>query len=309
LALSLASSVSAIGGIKDFYVEFGRAYLHDAQGTRLIAQEGVWSISAVTDPNGYARAALVFQNGTLWDYFDQMPNAGLKYETSNVRQACAGYGFDAILYSGGWLTSGLVSYFDPYSATSKAVIATNARQISAGEDRDSLPMIAYVDTTNIAHEWRLGNTAGAGYTESLGWAYQASAGQNGVVALLTPSLVGSNWAWNHYDDPYVPGGGAFTTAGTMKFLAASAYAVSAGTDASGKAMTDVLFSAGQVNEYSDAWGVKNLGTGWTEVDAGLGGISDLVSFTGNSDIQQLHISRFVDGGIVPGSWTVLVSPP
>jgi hypothetical protein len=311
LALSLASSVSAVGGIKDFYIDLGKAWLHDSQGTQQLGFVGAQSISAVTDPTGYARAAILFQNGTLWDYFDAPGTKhGLQYETSNVKQASAGSGFDAILYK-----DGSVDYVDRTSIFSLVdVIATNVASISAGEDRDALPMIAYVDKTRNAYEWRLG--AGTGYTELLGAGYdQASAGQNGVVALLSISWIGT-FAENHYDDPYASYGGAFTTPGTMKWLDGGLNvwiaAVSAGTDAKGMAMTDVLFSGtGRVKEYSDACGVKDLGTGgtgWLEVDAGLGGISDLVRQSiGGLPSGWYDIWRFQDGcGTKPDVWTLLV---
>ncbi len=316
LALSVASSVSAIGGIKDFYIDRGAAYLHDSQQTKFLIQNAQ-SISAVQDPSGYARAAILLQNGELFDYFDepaQIGPHGLKYELSNVTQACAGYAFDAVL--GGGKSSGVVMDLNPYSGTWKAFVTSTAVWISAGEDRDFLPMIAYVDKTNHAYEWRLGTTNGSGYTESLGGGvYQVSAGQNGVVALLTFGLgpvgqLSGGWAYNHYDDAYVSYGGAFTTPGTWKFLAADAVAVSAGTDVVGKAMTEVLFSGtGQVKEYSDACGVRDLGTGWREVDAGLGGISNLVrQAIGGAAIGTDDIWRHQDGFLFhPDSWVSLVN--
>src|SRR5262249_4077707 len=160
-----------------------------------------------------------------------------------------GFAFDAVLFGGNF--SGLVACFDPYSKTVEAIVTTNATQISAGEDRDFMPMIAYVDKSNHAYEWRLGTTAGTGYTESLRVGYdQVSAGRNGVVALLAVSWIGTA-AYNHYDDPYASFGGAFTTAGTTKWLDGGIGVwigeVSAGTDPAGKAMTDVLFvGTGQV---------------------------------------------------------------
>jgi hypothetical protein len=320
LALSLASSVSAVGGIKDFYIDGGTAWLRDSQGTQPLGFVGAKSISAATDPTGYARAAIVFQNGTLWDYFDEPgPMHGLQFEKSNVLQASAGAGFDAVLYGSG--PSGLAEYFDPYSKLVKEVVAFNATQISAGADRDSLPMIAYMDKSNNAYEWRLGTTAGAGYTESLGTANQVSAGQNGVVALLEVTWIGS-FAENHYDDAYASYGGAFTTTGTMKWLDGGLNVwiaeVSAGTDSLGMAKTDVLFSGtGQVKEYDDGCGVKNLGTGYLgkgylEVDAGLGGISDLVEQDPYQSAGWYDIWRFQDwcptnsGISLTDQWTSLV---
>ncbi len=164
LALSLASSVSAVGGIKDFYIDGHSAYLRDSQGLHLLA-DGAKSISAVQDLGGYARAAIVLDNGQLWDYFDY--NHMLKYEASNVKDASAGYDFDAVLYGSGWFKD-CAFCKNPYTTQFIGFVASNVASISAGEDRDFLPLIAYVDNTFNAFEWRLGNTSWVGYTESLG---------------------------------------------------------------------------------------------------------------------------------------------
>jgi hypothetical protein len=312
LALSLASSVSGIGGIHDFYIDSGTLYLYDAKHP--VGSPSIWpqqagnvkSVSAVQDPDGNVRAAVLLKNGSLYDY--AVWKNSFEFEGSNIQQASAGPGFDAVLYGGG---GGLVGYIDPVSATVKAFVAFGATQISAGTDRDTLPMIAYVDNQHNAYEWRLGTTTGSGYTESLGVGYnQVSAGRNGVVALLGVSWLGTA-AYNHYDDPYASVGGAFTTAGTTKWLDGGfgvwITEVSAGTDAKGMAMTDVLFSGtGQVKEHSDACGVKDLGKGWLEVDAGLGGISDLVEQTPGWPSGVHNIWRFQDGcDTKPDQWTGL----
>jgi hypothetical protein len=306
--LSLASSVSAIDGIKDFYIvgpfgdlisfwgptEWTEVHLHDAKGDHKIAGspgKSPVSVSAVRDPSGYARAAILFDDGTLYDYFDQTKT--MKYEGAGVLQASAGYAFDAILYDAWYQPAWQhpLCYTDPYAAKTIAVVSSNVVSMSAGEDRDFLPMIAYVNDSGNAYEWRLGTTAGTGYTESLGSSVaQVSAGQNGVVALL--SVAGT--ATNHYDDAYVSFGGAFTSPGTSKFLAADAVEVSAGTDRAGWAMTDVLDKNGVATEYSDLRGKVALDSSF-EVDAGLDGISDVVSLLSDNGRYIYATERFQDG--------------
>jgi hypothetical protein len=253
----------------------------------------------------------LLNNGQLWDYFDQ--TKAVKFEASNVKQASAGVGFDAVLYKTGWLAD-----VNPSTATTKAWVKKgNVASASAGLDRDGLPMIAYVDTTTHAYEWRLGKLPGVSWTESLGAGIlQVSAGRNGVVAELTvPAFYSQkyhllvNVAFNHYDAAYAALGGAFTTPGTTKTLAIDLItAVSAGTDCKGNAMTDALFSTHKVKEFSDTWGVKDLETGWLEVDAGIGGISDLVSpGLGGVPSGFNDIWRYQDAcGSQKGSWTLLV---
>src|SRR5262249_45355991 len=109
----------------------------------------------------------------------------------------------------------------------------------------------------------------------------------------------------HYDAAYLPMHGAFTGPGTTKGLAMGAAAISAGTDLAGKAMTDVLFGSGQAWEYSDSHAPKLLRSGVTEVEAGLGGMSDVVTPALGGGVGN-DIWRFQDGGPFPDSWSLVL---
>ena len=78
----LASSVAAINGVKDFYIDFGQVY--ENQKPIVNTSSAPVSVSAVTDANGYAHATVLLQDGRVYDYFDK--TGSMKLEATGAAQ-------------------------------------------------------------------------------------------------------------------------------------------------------------------------------------------------------------------------------
>ena len=198
------------------------------------------------DLHGRATVDVVLTNGVAEEYHD---GAGWVYLTNNVRDAEAGQGVSWVLLNNGVLEE----YHDALNQTgtnpqgSWTVFGGGVASIDAGTDRTGVNSVDYITTNGSAYE--LSNN---GYQISLGTGVHAvSAGRMGVSEVL---FNGGN-AYDYREANK-----------TWTFLASNVAQVTAGSDASGNAMIDLLFTNGNLWQYTNA-------SGWTYLDGGVHSVS------------------------------------
>ncbi len=216
---------------------------------------GVASISSQSiDFYGHAVIDLVTTGGVAYEY-----HAGLGFNqlATGVKSASAGEGVSYVL-----LTNGNLEEYKE-STGKMTTLAGGIASIDAGTDKLGGSMVDLVTTTGAGWE----------YSDSSGWHYLASgvsavsAGQQGFSTYLTT-------AGNAYDYQDATGASAFVASGVA--------AITAGTDANGNVMVDLLFDGGQLYQYQASTGWTELTTGVRSISKGVHGVVGVISTAGNA---------------------------
>jgi hypothetical protein len=173
------------------------------------------------------------------------------------------------------LTNGNLYEYTDFTGTWSNLLASNVVSISAGTDRAGVNAVDAVFTSGYAYE----------RSDSTGWhtiasgVRSVSAGQQGMTAYVSTS--GSAYQW-------------FEATGLSSFLASSVAQVTAGTDANGNWMLDLLFSNGNLSEYRQGQGWTSLAQSVAWINKARAGQDDVVFSGGAADAHNAN-----------GTWTYL----
>jgi hypothetical protein len=211
---------------------------------------GVASISDQSiDNNGHAMIDVVFKNGVAEEYH---VGTGFTWMDQNVKMAKSGQGVSYLLYNDGtvkeykdWGTGSSSATLTPFD-TSGAVVS-----IDAGTDRYGVNMMTEGWSYDPSYY-----TYGIENSDSTGWHWldsgvsTLSAGRQGNIGIL---YNGGKAVWYNEANNTYQTEGWYVTQFTM------------GTDESGGAQFDMLYSSGALSQYSQADGWK-----WTSTYQSIG---------------------------------------
>jgi hypothetical protein len=197
---------------------------------------------------------VVATSGQAYEYHD---GTGLVALAKNVASARAGQGVSYVLF-----TSGLLKEYNEYT-NAWTTISRNIVAIDAGTDPYGVSAVDMVDGSGNA--WEFSDTTGWHFIASA--VSSMSAGQHGTVAFVAGT-----------GDAYL----FSEKTGAATFLDSNASQVTAGVDAAGNAMIDLLFANGDLYEYQAANGWTHMNSGVQSVGKGRAGIVDLVLAGGNA---------------------------
>jgi hypothetical protein len=142
-------------------------------------------------------------------------------------------------------------------------IVSGIAAIDAGTDKVGSNMVDAITTGGAAWE----------YSDTSGWHYMGSgvasvsAGQQGFTTYLTTS----GNAYDYQD-----------ATGTSSFIASGVAAITAGTDANGNVMVDLLLDGGQLDQYQSSTGWVVLATGIRSISKGVHGTVGVITTTGSA---------------------------
>ncbi len=225
-----------------------------SSGSTTIAS-GIASISSQSiDIYGRAMIDLVTTGGVAYEY-----HAGLGFTqlATGVKSASAGEGVSYVL-----LTNGNLEEYKESTGT-MTTFASGIASIDAGTDKVGGSMVNMVTTAGAA--WECSDTSGWHYLAS--GVGSVSAGQQGFSAYLTTS----GNAYDYQD-----------ATGTSSLLASGIAAITAGTDANGNVMVDLLYDGGQLYQYETSSGWTELVTGVRSISKGVHGVVGVISTAGNA---------------------------
>jgi hypothetical protein len=232
---------------------------------------GIASVSSQgIDNSGRALVDVVTIQGQAYEYHD---GSGWVYLASGVKDAEAGQGLSYVLLDNGSLferrdVNGQVSY-----------LAGGVVSIDAGTDHYGVNSVDLVLYTGAAYE--ISNTSGVHLLAT--GVKTISAGPLGVSEILLQ---------NGYALDYREATNTFTV------LAGNVAQITSGTDPSGSAMIDLLFSNGALYEYRTSTGWTYVANGVQSVSKGLDGVVDYILANG---ILYEHLaggSFFLTGSVV-----------
>jgi hypothetical protein len=217
----------------------GTLYEHTASGWTNLAGGVVTVSNQGIDWNGRAVVDFVTTGGQAYEYHD---GTGLVALRGGVRDAEAGLGYSYVLLTDGTLLA-YAENPQPGAAGQWATIASGVVSIDAGTDRYGVSSVDYVTAGGAAYE--LSNATGPHLLTT--GARAVSAGRMGQSEVLLQN-------GNAYD--YREATNATT------FLGSNVAQVTAGSDAAGNAMIDLVFVGGNLDEY-------RTGSGWTLLTSGV----------------------------------------
>jgi hypothetical protein len=248
LASQPASFVVLSGGYLYEHTAAGWTYLTNNVGK--VSNQGI-------DLEGHAMIDVVLTNGAAYEYHDGGTWVGL---TSNVKDAEAGQGVSWVLLNNGQL----FEYHDALQSQAFWTgIASGVGSIDAGTDRYGVNSVDAISTTGAAYE--LTNDL---YQISLGTGVASvSAGRMGVSEILLSN-------GNAYDYR--------EATNTTTFLASGVAQVTAGSDAYGNPMIDLLYASGNLWEYQVSTGWTSLGGGVRAISKARAGLVDVLFTNGNA---------------------------
>jgi hypothetical protein len=213
----------------------GNAWLSPASGSPQWLKSGIASISDQgIDNAGQALVDMVDTAGAGWEYHVNGGNNTWVWFGTGIRSAKAGQGNSWLLSTAG----ALYRYPDPPSSApgvhnDPIYVTSGISAIDAGTDQIGVSMVdvIYSNYFASAYEYRLA-TGGWSY---LGWGIRSvSAGQQGVSTFVSSG--GSAYLY-------------FESSGTSSLLASNVAAATAGVDAAGNYMIDLLYTNGALYEY------------------------------------------------------------
>jgi hypothetical protein len=241
---------SATGFRPATFVLIGGGYLyeHTSAGWTFLAS-GIASVSDQgIDLHGRTVVDVVTAGGYAYEYHD---GAGFVFLTGGARSAVAGQGASYVLLTNGY------AYEHHDAGNYWSFVWYNVSSISAGTDRLGVNMVDVVFTNGAAYE----------RSDESGWRYlmsgvqSASAGRGGHTELLTQ------------------GGNAFVYLEAYNYLGYITSGVSqltAGYDANGNLMIDLVFGNGAGYEYRTDSGWNYLASGIQSVSKADAGVVDIL---------------------------------
>ncbi len=231
----------------------GSLWEHSGSGWTSLASNVASVSNQSIDLQGRAMVDVVFGNGVAEEYHD---GNGWVALASGVKDAEAGQGVSWVLLTNGVLEE----YHDALAgrvASSWTTIATGVGSIDAGTDRYGANSVDLITTTGAAYE-----QSNDGYRIALGTGVRsASAGPMGVSEILFSN-------GNAYDYR--------EATGTSTFLASNVAQVTAGFDATGNPMIDLLYEGGSLWEYRSGSGWVSLGSGVRAISKARSGLVDVL---------------------------------
>jgi hypothetical protein len=222
------------------------------------------------DNQGHAMVDIVQSNGQSWEYHDQV---GWTYLGSNIKSAKAGQGVSYILYNDGTVKE----YDDATGGFTTIWSGAGGSQIDAGTD------VRGVNTVNVVFTW---NDAW-GHTDDGGWYFIASgvqsisAGRQGISDYLTTGAVAH---WHNEAN------------GADVAVAWNVRQVTAGFDANGNYMIDVLYNGGATWEYTQSTGWYHVYDSVTSLSKGRLGAVDMTFTWGDAWEHTLAGWRYLGSG-------------
>jgi hypothetical protein len=233
----------------------GRLYEHSASGWSYLCS-GVASVSDQSiDDSARAMVDVVLAGGAAYEYHDGVVWVYLR---GGVAQARTDQGVSYVL-----LTDGRLFEYQDSTASWSGVLATGLASIDAGTDRYGVNMV-----DAVAHSGLLSQRS-----DSTGWhaihagVVAASAGALGISAVLF-----TNGQAYEYQE----------ATGGWTYLAAKVNHVTVGTDASGAAMFDLIYTSGTIAEDRKGTGWISLAGGAKALSKPRGGLIDLVFANGRA---------------------------
>jgi hypothetical protein len=251
------------------YEHTGAGWTYLSNNVSKVSYQGI-------DLNGRAMVDVVFNNGVAEEYHDGGTWVPL---TNNVKDAEAGQGVSWVLLTNG----SLLEYRDqaPYvpSSASWTTITGGVASIDAGTDRYGVNSVDYITTAGTAYE--LSNNL---YQISLGTGVRSvSAGRMGVSEVL----FSNGNAYDYREATH-----------TTTFLASNVAQVTAGSDAAGNPMIDLLYTSGSLWEYQASTGGTSLGSGVKAISKARAGLVDVLFTNGNADEHTSSGWTGLTGGAV-----------
>jgi hypothetical protein len=249
------TAVATSGPVSFVLLTSGQLEEHSSSGWTALAS-GIAAISNQgVDNSGRAMIDAITTSGTAYEYHNGLGWVSLG---SGAASAVAGHGVSYVLFTNG--------YLDEYNDASGkwTYIVNGVASISAGTDAQGNNAVDVVLTSGNAWE----------HSDSTGWYFIASgvrsvsAGSQGIADYVTT------------------GGNAYQfsqATGKSTYLAANVAQVTAGTDANGYAMIDLLFSNGNLYEYRASGGWSFLASGVASISKARAGLIDVVFSNGNAE--------------------------
>jgi hypothetical protein len=237
----------------------GNLYEHSASGWTFVAG-GVASVgNQGIDWNGRAVADFVTTGGQAYEYHD---GTGLVALRGGVRDAEAGLGYSYVLLTDGTLLEYLENA-QPGAPGQWATVAAGVASIDADTDRYGVASVNYVTASGAAYE--LSNSTGLHLLTT--GARAVSAGRMGESEVLLQN-------GNAYDYK--------EATNTTTFLASNVVQVTAGSDAAGNPVIDLVLSGGSLYEYRTGSGWTSLASGVRSVGKARAGVTGVVFTNGNA---------------------------
>jgi hypothetical protein len=255
-------------------VNGGYLYEHNSAGFTFLTS-GIASITDQgIDVNGQAVVDVVTLGGDAYEYHDF---AGFNYLGSGVKSAVAGVGVSYVLFNNGALYEYHQAVLQYGQRAYYSYIYSNVAAISAGTDKVGVNMVDIVFTNSAAYEFS--DDSGFHY---LGYgAATASAGRQGHSELLFQNGV----AYLYYE-----------ASNQFIYLASNVHALTAGYDAQGNVMIDLVFNNGAAYEYRTNTGWMYLAYGAQNVGKAHAGVADLLF--GGYDFQHTAAGFAYIGGAI-----------
>jgi hypothetical protein len=246
----IMTPAGATAQLRESFVLVGGGYLykHTYAGWTFLAG-GIASISDQgIDQHGQAVIDLVTYGGYAYEYHE---GSGYVFLTGGARSAVAGEGVSYVLLTNGAL------YEHHDAGNYWTYIYGNVASISAGTDRLGVNSVDVVFTYGQAWE----------HSDESGWHYlmsgvlTASAGRQGVSEILTQT--GNAYFYSEASN-------------YLGFLASGVQQLTAGYDAAGGLMIDLVYANGIGYEYRANTGWSYLGSGIQAVSKAHAGVSDVL---------------------------------
>jgi hypothetical protein len=253
----------------------GNLYEHSSAGWTFVAG-GVATVSNQgIDRNSRALVDFVTTGGQAYEYRD---GTGLVPLTSGVRDAQAGLGVSYVLLTNGTLLE-YADSTDPRQPGQWSTITSGVASIDAGSDRYGVTSVDYVLISGAAYEFS--NATGPHFLAS--GARSVSAGRMGASELL----LGNGNAYDYQE-----------STGVSTFLASNVSQVTAGADAAGNAMIDLVLNGGNLYEYrtGSGWTLLTTGTAW--VGKARAGVVGVVLTNGNAYERSTTGWTFLTGSAI-----------
>ena len=233
----------------------GRLYEHTAQGWVSLCG-GVASVSNQgVDNSGKAMVDVVLTNGLAYEFHD---GTGWTFLSSGVKDARAGQGGSYVL-----LRNGDLCEFRDTDAALGATLAHSVASMDAGTDRYGVNSVAVVFNTGKLSMF----SDATGWHTLCGNVKAVSAGYLGVSAVLL-----TNGRAYQYRE----------AGGTWTYLGSNIAQVSAGFDAGGHALLDLLTRSGSVAECHVGFVPQTIITGIKAIGEARGGVLDVVYLNGSA---------------------------
>jgi hypothetical protein len=239
----------------DFVEVVGTTATTLSGGVAALSDQGI-------DNHGHAMVDIVQGNGLAYEYHDTV---GWTYLGSGVKSAKAGQGVSYVLH-----TSGDLYEFDDATGTNRYLCGGYSGQvvaIDAGTDVQGLNAVDWIRPSGDA--WQYVPSSGQSHFIASG-VQSISAGRGGISDYITKGGVGY---WYN------------AASNSASSLGSNVAQVTAGTDASGNAMVDLLFTNGNLYEWRADSSWVNLGGGVVFIGKARAGVVAAVSSAGEARIH------------------------